>query len=455
MKMKTDNTSKLLLIVTAIFIVSLMMGCMEEPLTEEPEIEDAMMDSIIETETIQGNDNCPNGGFLLKAGNDNNENGLLDENEVSTINYLCHGENGQIASELLSKTETESEGDNCAIGGMIVYFGLDMNSDSELSEDEIQSSFILCHGSVGQDGLSSLTVSKTENPGANCANGGIQLLTGQDLNDNNVLDDNEIESIEYVCNGAPADTDYHEYYFSNGLDNYTGTSDVSIAKLDNEGIDEEELLVGSEINPANGFMYPTNSLIHFEGVESILDDLDEQDFEVVQAVLYVRVKTPIIDGGEVNALGVQVIVPNAPLFVETEAKWNMASTDREWFDPGTAAIESSAYDYSDMLILPDPTQMKFKGMVPLLLDRSQINGWVESKDNNNGLVLTLIDQSKEYQLSIASSEHDEMSYRPMLYIKVKKIAIGARHRYLSKDEYKQNWLLKPTVDKMKAYHNIF
>ncbi|WP_456458090.1 DUF7151 family protein [Reichenbachiella sp.] len=453
--MKTDNTSKLLLIVTAIFLVSLMMGCMEEPLTEEPEIDDAMMDSIIETETIEGNDNCPNGGFLLKAGNDNNENGLLDEDEVSTINYLCHGENGQIASELLSKTETEPEGDNCAIGGMIVYLGLDMNSDSELSEDEIQSSFILCHGTVGKDGLSSLTVSKTENPGANCANGGIQLLTGQDLNYNNVLDDNEIESIEYVCNGAPAETDYHEYYFSNGLDNYTGTSDVSIAKLDNEGIDEEELLVGSEINPANGFMYPTNSLIHFEGVESILDDLDEQDFEVVEAVLYVRVETPIIDGGEVNALGVQVIVPNAPLFVESEAKWNMASTDREWFDPGTAAIESSAYDYSDMLILPDPTQMKFKGMVPLLLDRSQINDWVESKDNNNGLVLTLIDQSKEYQLSIASSEHDEISYRPMLYIKVKKIANGARYHYLSKDEYKQNWLLKSTADKMKAYHNIF
>ncbi|MDW3208906.1 MAG: hypothetical protein R8N23_03515 [Reichenbachiella sp.] len=134
---------------------------------------------------------------------------------------------------------------------------------------------------------------------------------------------------------------------------------------------------------------------------------------------------------------------------------NMASTDREWFDPGTAAIESSAYDYSDMLILPDPTQMKFKGMVPLLLDRSQINGWVESKDNNNGLVLTLIDQSKEYQLSIASSEHDEMSYRPMLYIKVKKIANGARYHYLSKDEYKQNWLLKSTADKMKVYHNIF
>ncbi|MDW3208907.1 MAG: hypothetical protein R8N23_03520 [Reichenbachiella sp.] len=92
--MKTDNTSKLLLVLTAIFLVSLMMGCMEEPLTEEPEIDDAMMDSIIETETIEGNDNCPNGGFLLKAGNDNNENGLLDENEVSTINYLCHGEHG-------------------------------------------------------------------------------------------------------------------------------------------------------------------------------------------------------------------------------------------------------------------------------------------------------------------------------------------------------------------------
>ena len=91
----------------------------------------------------------------------------------------------------------------------------------------------------------------------------------------------------------------------------------------------------------------------------------------------------------------------------------------------------------------------------MLLDRSQIKAWVESKDNNKGLVLTLIDQSKEYNLSIASSEHDEVSYRPMLYIKVKKLANSERQINLSKNEYKQNWLMKSTAEKMNAYHNIF
>lgn len=514
--MKTDNTSKLLVILTSIFLISLMMGCTEEPLNEAPTIEDAMMDSIIETETIEGDANCPNGGFLLKAGNDNNENGILDEDEVSTINFLCHGENGQIASELLSKTETEPEGDNCAFGGVTIYIGLDLDSDKELAEGEIQTSFVLCHGNEGNsgdpgvtslskitpeetgsncgngglkietgmdedadqildddeiestnfvchgldgqdgaDGLSSLTESKTESPGSNCPYGGIQILSGQDANNNAILDDDEVESIEFVCNGAPAESSYLEYYFSNGLDNYTGTSDVSIAKLDNEGINEEELEVGSEINPANGFMYPTNSLIHFEGIEEILNDLDDSEFEIVEAILYVRVETPIIDGGEVNALGVQTIIPNVPLFIESEAKWNMASLEYEWFDPGTAAVESSAYDYSDMLVLPDPTQMKFKGIVPMLLDRAQIKNWVESKNDNKGLVLTLIDQSKEYNLSIASSEHDEVSYRPMLYVKVKKTASGMRQRNSGIDEYKQNWLMKSSAEKMKAYHNIF
>ena len=92
----------------------------------------------------------------------------------------------------------------------------------------------------------------------------------------------------------------------------------------------------------------------FEGVESVLDDLDEHDFEVVEAVLYIRVETPIIDGGEINALGIQTIVPNAPLFLENEATWNGPYSDNEWFDPGTAAVASSAYDYTDMLMLPEP-----------------------------------------------------------------------------------------------------
>ncbi|WP_422360484.1 DUF7151 family protein [Reichenbachiella sp.] len=511
--MKTDNTSKLLIILTAIFLVSLMMGCIEEPFAEEPEIEDEMMDSIIETESIESDDNCPNGGFLLKAGNDSNENGLLDEQEVTTINFLCHGENGQVAADLISKTEEIPSGENCSDGGVIIYFGSDLNADSELSEDEVQSSFSLCHGEEGSsgndgmttltkitdeasgdncqnggikiesgmdkdenlilgndeietthficngidgmDGFTSLTKTLEESPGSNCDYGGIQVLTGLDRNANGQLDDDEVESTSYVCDGATAQSQFIEYYFSNGLDNYQGTSDVSIAKLGNEGLDEEELFVESEINPANGFMYATNSLIHFEGVESALTELNEEEYEVVEAILYVRVETPIIDGGEPNALGVQVIVPNAPLFKESEANWNMAYTDQEWFDPGAADVESSAYDYSDMVLLPDPTQMKFKGTVPFLLNRSQIKEWIESKDNNKGLVLTLIDQSKEYNLSIASTESDEISYRPMLYVKVKKITNELRYHLPSDNEYKQSWLQKSSSEKLEAYHNIF
>ena len=239
----------------------------------------------------------------------------------STINFLCHGKNGEVAAEILSKTEIEPQGENCSTGGVIIYIGLDLNSDAELSEEEIQTSFILCHGNNGDsgahgatnlslitaedagiicengglkietgldedadnvldldeiestnyvchgmdglNGYSALTMSKTENPGANCPNGGIQILSGQDINNNGVLDDDEVVSTAYICNEAPVESAYAEYYFSNGIENYTGTSDVSIAKLDNEGYNEEELIVGSEINPANGFMYPTNSLIHF------------------------------------------------------------------------------------------------------------------------------------------------------------------------------------------------
>ncbi len=45
-----------------------------------------------------------------------------------------------------------------------------------------------------------------EPPGPNCKNGGVAISTGIDLNNDGVLEDNEIQSTQYVCNGATAVT---------------------------------------------------------------------------------------------------------------------------------------------------------------------------------------------------------------------------------------------------------
>lgn len=41
-----------------------------------------------------------------------------------------------------------------------------------------------------------------EQPGANCANGGVSINSGADANSDGVLQDSEIENTQYVCNGA-------------------------------------------------------------------------------------------------------------------------------------------------------------------------------------------------------------------------------------------------------------
>ncbi len=59
-------------------------------------------------------------------------------------------------------------------------------------------------GPAGQNGLNFLIKTNIESPGVNCQNGGVKIELGLDLNDNDTLDVNEIQSNQttYVCNGS-------------------------------------------------------------------------------------------------------------------------------------------------------------------------------------------------------------------------------------------------------------
>ena len=56
-------------------------------------------------------------------------------------------------------------------------------------------------GSDGIDGLSSLIVSRVEDPGVNCVNGGTLIETGIDDNGDGVLSSSEVDDFVFVCNG--------------------------------------------------------------------------------------------------------------------------------------------------------------------------------------------------------------------------------------------------------------
>ena len=71
-------------------------------------------------------------------------------------------------------------------------------------------------GDVGQSSLLNLV---TEPPGANCADGGIKVVSGVDANRNGTLEDNEIQNVKYVCNGSPGAPDKQIilYFPANGV----------------------------------------------------------------------------------------------------------------------------------------------------------------------------------------------------------------------------------------------
>jgi hypothetical protein len=68
-------------------------------------------------------------------------------------------------------------------------------------------------GDVGQSSLLNLI---NEPPGPNCPAGGIKVVSGVDADRNNVLEDNEVQNIKYVCN-ASSDKQVIIYFPANGM----------------------------------------------------------------------------------------------------------------------------------------------------------------------------------------------------------------------------------------------
>lgn len=138
--------------------------------------------------------NCENGGQKIETGIDNNSNGTLESTEVQNTRYVCNGVNGNTS---LTTVITEPAGANCANGGIKINSGLDINLNGNLEESEITSSAFICNGIDGDNnGLTRIT---NENSGVNCANGGLKIDYGIDVNNDGVLNDVEVDYTTYTC----------------------------------------------------------------------------------------------------------------------------------------------------------------------------------------------------------------------------------------------------------------
>ncbi|WP_075603736.1 DUF7151 family protein [Saccharicrinis aurantiacus] len=157
--------------------------------------------SLINIENEIAGNNCSSGGFKIETGVDINNNGVLDDNEIQSTEYICNGNNGSDGMKSLVNFTEELAGDNCSSGGYRIDLGIDINNNGVLDDNEIQSTEYICNGNNGSDGMRSLINFTEELAGDICSSGGYRIDLGIDINNNGVLDDNEIQSTEYICNG--------------------------------------------------------------------------------------------------------------------------------------------------------------------------------------------------------------------------------------------------------------
>ncbi|WP_136482150.1 DUF7151 family protein [Cognatitamlana onchidii] len=151
--------------------------------------------SLIKTSNEPASSRCENGGTKIDVGIDNNANGVLDNDEVTSTSYVCNGVDGNTS---LTSTTIEPAGENCANGGLKIDSGIDTNGNGTLDEDEITATAYVCNGNDGNNSLTKIT---TEAAGANCETGGVKIDSGVDTNGNGMLDENEIIATAYACNG--------------------------------------------------------------------------------------------------------------------------------------------------------------------------------------------------------------------------------------------------------------
>ncbi len=189
--MRKDNATPLMICTLALLLVACGRGgTLDDPLRPSVASKTAAIDV--------GDADCPQGGILVHTGIDEDLNGLLDDDEIDSTSKVCHGETGAGLAALINLSD-EAAGSNCAAGGTRVDSGLDQNGNDELDPGEIQRSDYVCHG---DNGLASLVSSQSETAGVHCSSGGIRIDSGLDTDADNILDATEVLTTNYVCHGS-------------------------------------------------------------------------------------------------------------------------------------------------------------------------------------------------------------------------------------------------------------
>ena len=91
------------------------------------------------------------GGTRVDSGIDINGNGALEAAEVMATSYVCEGASGQ---KSLIRLDPEQPGANCPNGGTVIRAGVDTNNDGVLQDSEVTATGYVCGTSSADFGSS-------------------------------------------------------------------------------------------------------------------------------------------------------------------------------------------------------------------------------------------------------------------------------------------------------------
>lgn len=128
-------------ILVYIFSIALLIGCTGEDGVVGP----SGLNSLVLTSEELAGSNCEHGGLKIETGLDNNSNGELETDEVLKTDYVC----SVAGNNSLINIEDEPVGVICANGGIKIESGVDVDADGTLDTDEIQITRYICHGVDG------------------------------------------------------------------------------------------------------------------------------------------------------------------------------------------------------------------------------------------------------------------------------------------------------------------
>lgn len=199
-----------------------------------------------------------------------------------SVDDLSQNPSSRIATSTVAPGEM-----GCEAGGVKIDMGFDQNENHVLDDHEVSDSYIVCHGVDGsdgqsgsdgqdgftgfngEDGLNSLIKVYDESAGSNCEYGGKRIVTGLDLNADELLSSNEIEDTQYLCNLEPlpalAGLDGSS---CSVLDNQDGSATISCE-------DGTSATVGEDNGPIDYVMWCAGSMAgDFSGISWTLESTE-------------------------------------------------------------------------------------------------------------------------------------------------------------------------------------